>query len=150
MNLEQYVANKKYQVDIHIQKHFEKEELPYQAYYYACMMESDVNVLKTIIKKYFIDVKKLVVNMSAFYLACLFNKKVNIIKFFVNDLKFDINCNRENIYLSACAYNNNIDIIKYLNQDLYKNCFDKNNILKNGLYYAIRYNKDVEIIELFN
>ena len=74
MNLEQYVANKKYQVDIHIQKHFENEELPYQAYYYACMLESDVNVLKTIIKKYFIDVNKLVANLVLFSLRVLITK----------------------------------------------------------------------------
>ena len=87
------------------------------------------------------------VNENAFTYACYNNKNVNIIKFFVNDLKFDINCDRENVYLMACSHNKNIDVIIYLNQYLYKNCYNKNNILKNGLYYAISRNNNLEIIE---
>ena len=146
MNIEQYVDNKKYLVDIYLRKNFEKEELGYQAYYIACMFESDVNILKLIIKKkYLIDVYKPVADHNAFVLACLRNPNVNIIKFLVNDLKFDIHFDEDIGYIVACAYNKNIDVIKYINQDLYKGYL--NNIYEYGLYNAIRQNNDVKIIE---
>ena len=81
MNIEQYVANKKYLVGTSFALAFEKEELRYQAYFYACMFENDVNVLKIIIRKHFIDVYKPVMIGMLLSLHVLVTKMLILLNF---------------------------------------------------------------------
>lgn len=90
MDIESYVNNKKNLIKSNEKYNFENEKLCFQAFYCACMFESDLDILKEIITTQMENILKFSncnnINplRSGYILACKFNKNIDIIKYFTN------------------------------------------------------------------
>ena len=154
-NLDEYICKHTNNIKKNYLKVIKNELKHYKAFFIACYIENNLQILKNIINENNIDINYLDKNKNnGFCVACKRNPNIKIIKFLI---KQKIDVTHKNIFdhdrfLFACSKNDNIDIIKYLFNYLSKNTASIDSIFLNYKYdnpflLACEKNKNINIIK---
>ena len=107
--------------------------LEYRAFYVACAVEQNVNILLQIIQQCNIDINKTdMKGNDGFIIACCKNRNLQIIQFLATFPNQDIhkkNIYQNNAFSLACEFNDNLKIIQFLAE-----IYDFLNVNKNNSY----------------
>ena len=131
---------------------FEGCNLEYRAFYVACAVEHNVNILSQIIEQCNININQTnVKGNDGFMIACCNNINLHIIQFLASFPNQDIikkNINLRDAFSLACQYNDNLQIIKFLAEMYNLLDVNKNNIYKmSAIIFACENKNNINFIK---